>query len=52
VQADKTALMAVTAAIIVGREITISALREWMAAIGERTKVGVAWLGKVKTVAA
>ncbi len=50
VQADKTALMAVTAAIIVGREITISALREWMAAIGERTKVGVAWLGKVKTV--
>ena len=40
----------VVAAIIIGRELTISALREWMAAIGERTKVGVAWLGKVKTV--
>ncbi len=50
VQADPTPLMAMVAAIIVGREITISALREWMAEIGQRTRVGVAALGKVKTI--
>jgi CDP-diacylglycerol--glycerol-3-phosphate 3-phosphatidyltransferase len=50
VQADPTPLMAVVAAIIVGREITISALREWMAEIGQRMRVGVAALGKVKTI--
>lgn len=50
VQADPSPLMAVVAAIIVGREITISALREWMAALGERTRVRVAALGKVKTI--
>jgi CDP-diacylglycerol--glycerol-3-phosphate 3-phosphatidyltransferase len=50
VQADPTPLMAVVAAIIVGREITISALREWMAEIGQRMRVGVAMLGKVKTI--
>jgi CDP-diacylglycerol---glycerol-3-phosphate 3-phosphatidyltransferase len=44
-------LMAVTAAIIVGREISVSALREWMAQIGEHGKVKVAFIGKVKTVA-
>ncbi|EQD39589.1 CDP-diacylglycerol--glycerol-3-phosphate 3-phosphatidyltransferase [mine drainage metagenome] len=33
-----------------GREIAISALREWMAEIGERRKVAVSQLGKVKTV--
>ncbi len=49
VQTDKTPLMAIVAAVIVGREITISALREWMAMIGERTRVNVATLGKVKT---
>ena len=49
VQANPTALMAVFAAVIIGREITISALREWMAGIGERTTVKVAWLGKFKT---
>lgn len=37
--------------IIVGREITISALREWMAELGERATVAVSWLGKVKTAA-
>lgn len=40
---------AVIALIIIGREIAISALREWMAAIGERKNVAVAMLGKLKT---
>jgi CDP-diacylglycerol--glycerol-3-phosphate 3-phosphatidyltransferase len=43
-------LMAITAAIIVGREISISALREWMAEIGMRATVKVAFIGKLKTV--
>ena len=37
--------------IIIGREITISALREWMAQIGKSKSVAVAFLGKLKTVA-
>ena len=49
VQENPTPLMAVTSAIIVGREISISALREWMAEIGQRAHVRVATLGKVKT---
>ncbi len=36
---------------IISREIIISALREWMAETGERAKVAVAMLGKVKAVA-
>ena len=43
-------VLAVTAAIIVGREISVSALREWMAAIGMRATVRVAFIGKLKTV--
>jgi cardiolipin synthase len=35
--------------IIIGREIAISALREWMAGMGERGSVAVAYIGKVKT---
>jgi len=50
VQAHPTVLLAITAAIIVGREIAVSALREWMAFVGERTRVNVMWIGKVKTV--
>ncbi|MBB3227053.1 CDP-diacylglycerol--glycerol-3-phosphate 3-phosphatidyltransferase [Luteibacter sp. Sphag1AF] len=42
-------LMAVTASIIVGREISVSALREWMAQIGARSTVKVAFIGKLKT---
>ena len=38
------------ALIIVGREIAISALREWMAKIGQAKSVAVAFIGKVKTV--
>ncbi|HKJ89452.1 MAG TPA: CDP-diacylglycerol--glycerol-3-phosphate 3-phosphatidyltransferase [Gammaproteobacteria bacterium] len=37
--------------IIIGREITISALREWMAELGKRAAVAVSWMGKVKTAA-
>lgn len=37
------------AIVMISREIIISALREWMAEIGERSKVAVSWLGKVKT---
>jgi len=39
----------VVALIIIGREIAISALREWMAAMGEGKSVGVALIGKLKT---
>jgi CDP-diacylglycerol--glycerol-3-phosphate 3-phosphatidyltransferase len=41
--------IAIPAAIIVGREIVISALREWMAEIGRRTSMAVTFLGKFKT---
>jgi CDP-diacylglycerol--glycerol-3-phosphate 3-phosphatidyltransferase len=43
-------VFAIAAAIIVGREITISALREWMSEIGERALVSVSWIGKLKTI--
>ncbi|MDP8079062.1 CDP-diacylglycerol--glycerol-3-phosphate 3-phosphatidyltransferase [Phocoenobacter skyensis] len=41
----------IPATIMIAREIIISALREWMAEIGERANVAVSWLGKVKTTA-
>ena len=41
---------AVIAFVIVGREITISALREWMATIGANKSVAVSLLGKLKTI--
>lgn len=41
---------AIVALIIIGREITISALREWMAQLGQSKNVAVSMLGKVKTV--
>ena len=43
------ALLTVPAAIIVSREIIVSALREWMAEIGKRTSMAVSRLGKIKT---
>jgi cardiolipin synthase len=49
VQLDR--VNAVIAFIIIGREITISALREWMAEIGARKSVAVSSLGKIKTAA-
>jgi CDP-diacylglycerol--glycerol-3-phosphate 3-phosphatidyltransferase len=39
------------AIIIIGREITISALREWMARLGKAKSIAVAFIGKVKTAA-
>ena len=44
-------IYAIVALIIIGREITISALREWMAQIGHSKSVAVNMAGKVKTVA-
>jgi len=49
VQDNPSPLFAVPAAIIIGREIAISALREWMSEIGARTKVAVSIIGKLKT---
>jgi CDP-diacylglycerol--glycerol-3-phosphate 3-phosphatidyltransferase/cardiolipin synthase len=39
------------ATIIIGREITISALREWMAQLGKTKSIAVAYVGKLKTTA-
>ncbi|NZA27008.1 CDP-diacylglycerol--glycerol-3-phosphate 3-phosphatidyltransferase [Luteimonas sp. SJ-92] len=50
VQGHPTPWMAFWAAVIVGREIAVSALREWMAELGQRATVRVASIGKVKTV--
>jgi len=50
VSKDARSLIVLTAAVIIGREITISALREWMAEIGQRRKVAVSQLGKYKTI--
>lgn len=44
-------LFAIVTCVIIGREIAISALREWMAELGERRSVAVGYLGKVKTTA-
>lgn len=41
--------LALPTIVIIGREIAISALREWMAEIGERAAVAVSMIGKVKT---
>lgn len=49
VKLDRT--WAIYAMIIIGREITISALREWMAQIGRSSSVAVATVGKFKTAA-
>jgi CDP-diacylglycerol--glycerol-3-phosphate 3-phosphatidyltransferase len=49
VQSDPKPWLAMVAAVIIGREISISALREWMAELGQRASVAVAWIGKWKT---
>ncbi|HEY7905601.1 MAG TPA: CDP-diacylglycerol--glycerol-3-phosphate 3-phosphatidyltransferase [Wenzhouxiangella sp.] len=51
VQANPDIILAVAGAVIIGREITVSALREWMAIIGESAQVKVQWIGKLKTTA-
>lgn len=42
-------MVVLSTCVIVGREITISALREWMATMGKRSTVAVSMMGKVKT---
>lgn len=49
VQNDPTVVLAMVAAIIIGREITVSALREWMSELGARAHVSVTFFAKWKT---
>lgn len=49
VELHESAILAIPALVIVGREIVVSALREWMAKYGERS-VAVSFVGKLKTV--
>jgi len=51
VEVHASAVLALPALVIVGREIVVSALREWMARYSEKRSVAVSVLGKVKTVA-
>ncbi len=44
-------LFAMVVLVIVGREIAVSALREWMAEYGKRSRVAVSYIGKIKTAA-
>lgn len=44
-------LFTITVLVIISREITVSALREWMAEMGVRSKIAVSWIGKLKTTA-
>ena len=50
VKENPTWFMSFFAAVIVGREVAVSALREWMASIGQRATVRVAGIGKIKTI--
>ena len=50
VEVHASAILAVPALVIVGREIVVSALREWMAQYSDMRGVAVSVLGKVKTV--
>jgi CDP-diacylglycerol--glycerol-3-phosphate 3-phosphatidyltransferase len=49
VERHDTLLFTLAACVIIGREIVVSALREWMAELGERTSVAVSMIGKIKT---
>ncbi|NPU94983.1 MAG: CDP-diacylglycerol--glycerol-3-phosphate 3-phosphatidyltransferase [Gammaproteobacteria bacterium] len=49
VEGHNNFLLTIPAMVIIGREITISALREWMAELGKRASVAVSYIGKVKT---
>jgi CDP-diacylglycerol--glycerol-3-phosphate 3-phosphatidyltransferase len=51
VEANPQPWVAIPSAVIIGREIAISALREWMATIGQSQRVAVVMLGKLKTTA-
>lgn len=49
VQWHPNIVMAISAIVIISREIAVSALREWMAELGNRTSVAVSYVGKLKT---
>ena len=49
VEVHASAALAIPAIVIVGREIVVSALREWMAQYSEMRSVAVSYLGKIKT---
>lgn len=51
VEANPSPWIAIPSIIIISREITVSALREWMAELGSRATVKVSFVGKAKTVA-
>lgn len=51
VQANPTIYVALPSVVIIAREISVSALREWMAQLGSSTTVRVSFIGKAKTVA-
>jgi CDP-diacylglycerol--glycerol-3-phosphate 3-phosphatidyltransferase/cardiolipin synthase len=50
VSADPRWFVVIMATVIIGREIAVSALREWMAEIGARGRIKVSMLGKYKTI--
>ncbi|MDP9082488.1 MAG: CDP-diacylglycerol--glycerol-3-phosphate 3-phosphatidyltransferase [Pseudomonadota bacterium] len=50
VSRDPRWFVAITAIVIIGREIAVSALREWMAEIGARGRINVSVMGKYKTI--
>ena len=49
VEIHANAILAIPALVIVGREIVVSALREWMAEYSDRRSVAVSFVGKIKT---
>ena len=49
VQWHPNIIMSIAAIVIISREIAVSALREWMAELGNRTSVAVSYVGKLKT---
>jgi len=51
IEAHASFILTIPATVIIGREIVISALREWMAEIGSRASVAVSYIGKIKTTA-
>jgi CDP-diacylglycerol--glycerol-3-phosphate 3-phosphatidyltransferase/cardiolipin synthase len=50
VSRDPRLALVLSAVVIIGREIAVSALREWMSELGHRAKVAVSALGKYKTI--
>jgi len=51
IEEHSAVLLTIPATVIIGREIVISALREWMAEMGSRASVAVSYIGKIKTTA-